>query len=273
MHRALRPLRFLRDRLLRANPRLALVAGLGVFSATAACTFTRPKIYEATASFIQTRQPAVIHEDALVCGDGINTTVFVLQSSFMARRVAERLNDRDVARLIPQGRGPDSKALIGFLAAGRRAKASALSNGIDISFRHPDPSTAAQLASLFAEEMRTWAQLVEREDYDRTLEYHERQIAELRKEAPAPESSLAANGLALDRDSLGKHLDRHRRLSANPPKPHTVIPAVPPAPGDYVFPNLPRQLAAGLLAGFVLGPTSAAFAARAKTRRLPVPAA
>jgi uncharacterized protein involved in exopolysaccharide biosynthesis len=47
-----RLLRFFHDGL-RAKPRVALAVGLGVFAGSAAWTFTRPKIYEATASVVR----------------------------------------------------------------------------------------------------------------------------------------------------------------------------------------------------------------------------
>ena len=37
---------------LREKPRVALAVGLGIFAASAVYTFTRPKIYEATAEFV-----------------------------------------------------------------------------------------------------------------------------------------------------------------------------------------------------------------------------
>jgi hypothetical protein len=163
-----RVLRFFQRGLLE-KPRVVLAVSLAVFAATALHTFTRPKIYEATASvpldkiiFPRNSGPVLADPErersyAIRCGIDPDLYVTVGRSELISRRVAAQLNAADLFAFQQSHRQPLS------LDANRDALAGALREHLIVSvssdattlrlhctFRLRSPEASARFADAFA---------------------------------------------------------------------------------------------------------------------------
>lgn len=295
-----RVLRFLQTGL-RKKPRVALSVALAVFAATALHTFTRPKIYEATATFVmkprevvETAKPPDSLRCGIQCGEDINTFVKIVESTLIARRVTKHLSVSEKSRLLAifDAPLPESDAedkLVEALKRSRRVQKSPLGQQIEISFRHPIPDEAARIATLYASEMNTWTDQVEEDETQRALEDLQRRIEQERDELTRERQALINNRTGKDlfsptdpldagktdaankrQELLEQLVQRYREVSIRRPdtdKHLAVIPAeVPDSP---VSPHIPLHLGTGLLAGLFLGPLASALAARRESAARP----
>lgn len=141
----LRPLRFLLNGP-RAKPRLAVAAT--VLAATAAWSFTRPKIYEATASVrYSSRSPS----DPLTEQD-FATLQQVASSELILLRVADRspFSDRFSNSTDYQAH---RQRMVEELRSKRRVHVETATGTLSIFIREHDADRAAQLADRFLYEM------------------------------------------------------------------------------------------------------------------------
>ena len=145
MHRAPGPLHFLLTGL-RTKPRVALAVGLGVFAASAAWTFSRPKIYEARAG-LRVWRPPESTAPALGAND-FHALLKIAESRLMLKRVADR-SYPEADQLTHGVRGDLADAL----EARRQVQADAASGMVSIIIRDRDPILAAKLANRFLDEM------------------------------------------------------------------------------------------------------------------------
>jgi uncharacterized protein involved in exopolysaccharide biosynthesis len=231
---------------------------LVIFAATALYTLTRPKIYEATA-YLQL--PARVHQN-----EPVDQTVNNEMSSFICIKIAESsLILQRVARLIPTTTHE-------HLHAHRHAGYEQATRSLTISYRDRDPTIAAQVANLFAEEVN--ALFIRKQEYQNrdTMEFlRERANAQaitIEKLAaalaahpaspdaaqPDPEYQKLERDLAVNREILTQiqaRLTEARAYETSPPAFFTLTLATPPAPGDYVSPPVLLHLTLGALVGIL----------------------
>lgn len=289
-----RVLRFLRTGL-REKPRVALAVALAVFAATALYTFTRPKIYEATAIYVADTKAVIRLQDnspssGISCGPGINTDAQVIESTLIAKRVAAQLSISEKTTLLPAAEISAEidyeDTLIAALKSSRRVHLTQPGAQIEITVRNPKPADAARIATLYASEMRTFKRTVEEEEILRPLNDLQNRIVQVRdiltKQHEAlihyrssPESGsmfdsandpiVAAKMREIEpqQELLQQLTQRYRDLSMARPNA-TTLPAITPATAadSPVSPHIPLNLGAGLLASLTLGTLASAIAAR-----------
>ncbi len=291
MRRALRPLRILRDAL-RMKPRVALAVGLSVFAASAAWTFTRPKLYEATAAvqFLHPRRGFAETAAAWSVVDysgrppDINLPLHIAAGDLLARRVADRLTAEEKQTiLLFQARDPDPEALLKRLKAARRVVPYRLNGMVGISYRNRSPTIATRVSWLFAQELQQWAENMlirnlrtELDHLNQEIEKQSQRVAALENALATPTPSLSASeanasvlDLKIGRGALADLVKRQDWLvreinHVSGRHVYTLHPSPAPTADDYVSPNIPRNLTAGLATGLVMGTVAAACAARPK---------
>ena len=275
---------------LREKPRLALAVGLGVFAASAAWTFTRPKIYEATATvfFLEPRDGFAANKagnDRILDYSGrlpyLTPLLGIAAGDPLAKRVAAQLiADEGQAILLPHNQAADPENLLNCLKTGRRVIPYPLSGAIRIAYRDRSPAIATRVSGLFAQELRQWAEdaLIKNlknsaQELDREIEQQRQRVTDLEREESHPETEASIE-LTVSRGRLADLLRRQAWFAEEIPyvSGRHVLPldrSLPPAPDAFVEPTIPRNLGAGLLAGLALGVTAAAFAARWKPTSAP----
>lgn len=297
-----RVLRFF-QRGLREKPRVAFAVGLAVFAATALYTFTRPKIYEATAIFVTKPESVIRLADnstsqgvGIVCGPGVNTDLQVIESGLLTKRVANQLSASEKTELLSASQTPSAIAnedrLISAIKHSRRIRLSQSGTQIEITVHTASPASAELIATLYAAEMSAWKYELEVAENQRALDQLLNRMVqerdELSREAEAlveyrsrkdifslendPAETRKKDALKARQDEFNQLLQRYRDLSMARPGTNNhraVIPATRPAPNAYVSPNRPLHLGAGLLAALAFGPLAAALAARRSVPRDP----
>lgn len=290
----LRPLRvFLNGP--RAKPRLALGVALSVLAATAAWSFTRPKIYEATALY-QAHYYYQLDWDCL--GDEFypihRDELEVFERANFARSEAGRASLNSTLQTISIEKGSKSQGhrvrvrLVAYLYKPYPGKPFI---NISLAARDPDPEQAARVATAVAQELHAWWTRTKQEEIRSNVSACQRLIERMQgliqksetdanadKSADVPPEPVLA---AQERERMVRqtYIDlantRRAELIASLPavgEKHSVIPAEIPADDDYVSPNHPLNLALGLLAGLALGTLVSTLATR-RAAREPGPSA
>jgi uncharacterized protein involved in exopolysaccharide biosynthesis len=262
-------------------PRARLRPSLAVFAAavalSAAFTFTRPRVYEATArlGLVPSRFMDVNPTEASLVRSSVvelNTFVAVARSKLLAGKVEARLADRDRQRLL--GAQVAGTTLVDALRRGLRVSAPPAAPGaLHLSFRHRDRLLTGTLANLYADEMREWllrtqidASLRSLEDLDRRIDEQRRRvnatartIAERRESERPPSDGAALSALTLRLEEeqtllvqlLARKQETAAALARDRSPDYPLLPATPPVPGDYIAPNHARDLGLGALLGLL----------------------
>lgn len=272
----------------RRQLRVALTIALAVFTATALYTYTRPKIYEATAVVIlynqASAQPLMIVDANIRSGIDTNTAIKIMESTVMLKRVADHLTAEEISHLINQSK--NALTVTGALASKRTVSGPKQYFQITISYRDQSPELAARIATLFATEFKSWqtaTALAEHkqgvEDFSIRIKQQTARVAQL-EESLTQSDPISANYIQQKReldvnaaflaelikrrneiDETKRHLEE-RRIDSLP----QIIPAEVPALKDYVEPNHPLHLGLGLLASLLLGGIAAIVSNRATLR-------
>lgn len=238
--------------------RLPFAVFLAVFAASALFTVTRPKIYEATATLqlparVHHSEP-VVHSVTIQSSEESSATyIKIAESNVMLQRVSARLTATDLENL----------------RAHRHASFDLATRSLTISYRDRDPTHAAQVANLFADEVNAFcirtredetryaiAQIQERTDAQaRQVEVLSAALANHPASAtPDPEYQKLERDLAIHRDILTQLQARLAEArSVKSPPPFTITLATPPATDDYVSPPVLLHLALGTLGGTLAG--------------------
>lgn len=159
--------RSLNDYLLILRERIwyVVVVFLVVFSSALVYTFSQTKIYESVASVqILRKDPTVMQTEAVVDNairgtEDLNTLVKVMESSLIIKRVADRITGEDLRQFMApyeKGRWGDPLTPLEVLGYNRRIVPLRLSLVVQVSYRHPDPVTAARIANMFVDELMQW---------------------------------------------------------------------------------------------------------------------
>ena len=259
--------------------RTSVAVFAAVFAASALYTFTRPKVYEATATW--TLPPPVytmwIGRDEPP-PERYQPILEFVQSTALVERVVANIDD-ELAQVLLLHRSSDSSADAGLaeiLTRGRNVGRVPLSHVVACSFRHADPIIAARVANVFADQAIAWAMEYCATDYvSRTaaaaaqVEAQQLQIELLANrldeiDALPPHSTIGdrpANHVRQEVEaSLARAKDDLLRRefevlqAARPGHDETrsirrLDPAVPPAPGDHVSPRHLLHLGIGAALG------------------------
>lgn len=269
-------------RKLREGARPAFAAFAAVFLASALITFTRPKIYEATAELYVADYFPAYHE-----GPTVETTV--IRSSYVDGENVKRIVESDhILRRIPpylpewlgeQLSSTQPEEYLRTLRASRTAKAGRLGQGLltRISCRHRQPDVAAHLANAFATATRDNFIAQRQEEEKSALNYLEEALRRTQRAADATAAALAKPNLSDDvrskfetelsyqhsrAEKIAQRLIEARAAVSPEQNQLRVALATPPAAGNYVSPNHLLDLSAGLLIGGI------AAAATSHTLRL-----
>lgn len=259
----------------RLRPSLAVFAAAVAFSA--AFTFTRPRVYEATArlGLVPSRFMDVNPTEASLVRSSVvelNTFVAVARSKLLAAKVEARLGDRDRQRLL--GEQPAGATLVDALRRGLRVSAPPAAPGaLHLSFRHRDRLLTGTLANLYADEMREWLLRTQLDDSLRAMEDLGKRIrdqrlrvdgiaktiAERRESFASPSDAPALSALTLRLEEeqtllvqlLARQHEATAHLDRDRSPDYPLLPATPPVPGDYIAPNHARDLGLGALLGLL----------------------
>lgn len=239
--------------------RLPFAVFLAVLAATALYTFTRPKIYEATATLqlpvrVHQSEP-VVHSVTIESSEESSAAyIKIAESNVILKRVSARLPETDLEHLRAH-RHP------GFDLATR---------SLTVSYHDRDPTYAAQVANLFAEEINDLF-LRNHADENRFAIHYLQDRAKAQdlivasgtaalaayptpSATPDPEYQKLERDHSVNRDILTQLNDRLAQARAYKiPAPFTITRATPPAPGDYVSPPILLHLALGTLGGALAG--------------------
>jgi succinoglycan biosynthesis transport protein ExoP len=154
--------RQLRDYLLILRERIwyIITVFLLVFASAAAFTYSRVKLYEASASVqVMRRDPTVmqvqqVQDTDIRSAEDLNTQVKVLESIQMIQRVAANLKGDELARF----KAPYQKAdappvnVERLIESNRKVVPARLTLLIAVQYQHPDPEIAARVANYFVDE-------------------------------------------------------------------------------------------------------------------------
>lgn len=175
------PSRTLRDYMLILRERIyyILVVFLIVFAGSLVYTLTRQKLYEATATIrLMRKDPEALPQvrdstsEPIMGAEDFNTQLQVLASGQIIGRVSDRLRDDLLKRFMVHYEGGPGGAITPgeILARNRIITPVRASLVIRVSYRHPDPSVAADIANLFVEEFIQLNQRQRAEDQMRIIE-------------------------------------------------------------------------------------------------------
>lgn len=254
---------------LRESPRPALALFTVVFLATAIWSFTRPRIYEATAELHVSNYFPVHHEQP-------TAEVAEIRSSYVSGETFRKLVESDhILRQIPPHLPPrlrdqlasaEPKGYLQKLQATREAKPEQRGSAllIRIACRHEKPDTAATLANAFAAATDDYFTRRKQEEERYAMSYLAEASDKARREADIAASELARSDLPDDTrrkletdlqarrllaDQIARRLAEARATGVTPSITLRITPATPPAPADHVSPNHLLDLSLGLLAG------------------------
>jgi capsular exopolysaccharide synthesis family protein len=224
---------------------LVVVAVLVTTGASVAYVLTAPKTYEAEAQMLVT---SVATDDA-----ALRSLPLIFESSDPTRDVetgAQFITNLDVANKVAERLGLEESAR--KLLARVSAEPVAQSNIVSVTARADTPEEARDLANAFAESA------VE----DRTEQVH----SAIDTQIPAIQAQLESTNSAAVRDNLGAQLAELETLRTAP-DPSLRLETAAELPEDQASPRPVLSIAAGLLAGIVLG-IAGAFASQALDPRL-----
>ena len=149
--------------ILRERIWYVVVVSLTVFTLTVLFTFTRTPLYKALASVqIFRRDPVAAQVQGqngsisteVTSTEDLNTQVKILESTSIAQRVADSLNDEDLRKFLAPyqraGASPPSAAAIVY--KNRQIVPQRLSLVIEVEYTHPDKFMAAKVADLLVSE-------------------------------------------------------------------------------------------------------------------------
>lgn len=159
--------RTIKDYLLILRERIwyVVVVFLVIFSSVLVYTFSRTKMYESVASVQVFRSgPTVMQVQAVMDTDirsaeDLNTQVKILESGAIIQNVADRLTGDNLRRFMaPYEKGDSSDPIlpIQIIYKNRKIIPQRLSLVLQVSYEHPDPLIAAQVANLFIDEFITY---------------------------------------------------------------------------------------------------------------------
>lgn len=272
---------------LREGARPAFAVFATILAASAVFTFTRPKVYEATATI-----ELLSHRDRIRTEDGtldhmagpidFRPLLALAESDELVHQVAARLVDDEMPEPATGGPAP-SRSPVDALKADRMVRPYRLNQMLAVSFRHSDPQHAVRVANCFVEEL---ASSQRRREIDAAREQMDTLMVALTKQRDKAEA--AAETLAQARSTrdwndrtgteaqkrafevedieLNRLLAQARATSMTAPPSliGRLIPATPPAPGDYVSPDHLLHLGLGALLGLI----AAFLTARLRSPRL-----
>ena len=159
--------RTIKDYLLILRERIwyVVVVFLVIFSSVLVYTFSRTKMYESVASVQVFRSgPTVMQVQAVMDTDirsaeDLNTQVKILESGAIIQNVADRLTGDNLRRFMaPYEKGDSSDPILPtqIIYKNRKIIPQRLSLVLQVSYEHPDPLIAAQVANLFIDEFITY---------------------------------------------------------------------------------------------------------------------
>jgi capsular exopolysaccharide synthesis family protein len=231
---------------IRERISLVIVAVLVTTGASVAYVLTAPKTYEAEADMLVT---SVATDDA-----ALRSLPLIFESADPTRDVetaAQFVTNLDVANMVRETLGLEDSAR-GLLEGKVKAEPVAQSNIVAITAEGDSPDEARDLANAFAEAAVA----------DRTEQVHTAIDAQL----PAIQTQLDSTRSEAVRDSLGSQLAQLETLR-NAPDPSLRLETAAELPEGQSSPRPVLSIAAGLLAGIVLG-IAGAFASQALDPRL-----
>jgi succinoglycan biosynthesis transport protein ExoP len=131
-----------------------------VFASAAAFTYSRTKLYEASASVqVMRRDPTVmqvqqVQDTDIRSAEDLNTQVKVLESLTMIQRVAADLKGDDLARFKAPYPTTDGKPVNveRIIELNRKVVPARLTLLVAVQYQHPDPEIAAKVANYFVDE-------------------------------------------------------------------------------------------------------------------------
>jgi capsular exopolysaccharide synthesis family protein len=231
---------------IRERIALVIVAVLVTTGASIAYVVTAPKTYEAEAQMLVT---SVATDDA-----ALRSLPLIFESADPTRDVetaSQFVTNVDVANAVREnlGLGESSR---GLLEGKVRAEPVAQSNIVAVTATGDSPEEARDLANAFAEAAVA----------DRTEQVHTAIDAQI----PAIEAQLQSTSSSVVRDTLGAQLAQFETLR-NAPDPSLRLETAAELPEQQSSPRPVLSVAAGLLAGVVLGIVGA-FASQALDPRL-----
>lgn len=193
--------------ILRERVWYVVVVFLVVFSSALVYTFSQTKVYESYASVQVLRQEAVVYQAQNVVEsdvrsvEDLNTLVKVLESSLIIKRVADRITGEDLRQFMApyeKGRWGDPLTPLEVLGFNRAVTPLRLSLVVQVSYRHPDPVTAARIANMFVDEFLQWHARVRIDESMRALE-----DLQIRADQQQKRVSEQANALQAYREKNG----------------------------------------------------------------------
>ncbi len=160
--------RGLNDYLLILRERIwyVVVVFLVVFASALVYTFGKTKMYESFASVQVLRQDAnAFHAERVIDtsvrgAEDLNTLVKVMESALIVKRVADRITGEELRNFMKpyeSGRWGGPLTPLEVLGSNRRITPLRLSLVVQVSYRHPDPVVAANVANMFVDEFLQWS--------------------------------------------------------------------------------------------------------------------
>ena len=159
--------RTIKDYLLMLRERIwyVVVVFLVIFSSVLVYTFSRTKMYESVASVQVFRsgttvmQVQAVMDTDIRSAEDLNTQVKILESGAIIQNVADRLTGDNLRRFMaPYEKGDSSDPILPtqIIYKNRKIIPQRLSLVLQVSYEHPDPLFAAQVANLFIDEFITY---------------------------------------------------------------------------------------------------------------------